>query len=118
VRIDVLGTLAVASKAGVVSGSRLGGRRAQVVLVALALERRAVPSERLAAVVWAGDPPVTWPAALRGVVRELRTALEPIGGGGQRVIATESPGYRLAAGVRVDVAAAAQAIREAASLVH
>jgi hypothetical protein len=44
VRIDVLGTPAVASEAGVVSGSRLGGRRAQVALVALALERLAVPS--------------------------------------------------------------------------
>jgi predicted ATPase/DNA-binding SARP family transcriptional activator len=118
VRIDVLGTPAAASEAGVVSGSRLGGRRARVVLVALALERYPVPAERLAALVWSGAPPPTWPVALRGVVRELRTALEPIGGGGQQVIATESPGYRLAAGVEVDVGAAVQAAAEAASLVR
>ena len=86
----MLGTPAVASESGVVSGSRLGGRRARVVLVALALERHAVPAERLATLVWSGAPPPTWPTALRGVVHELRTALEPIGGGGQLEIGRAS----------------------------
>ena len=115
-RIEVLGTPSVVAEAGTVAGTGLGGRRVQVVLVALALERGTIPAERLAAMVWSGYPPPTWRAALRGVVRELRAALAPIGGGGQHVIVTEPPGYRLADGVEVDVMAAAAAARESAAV--
>jgi predicted ATPase/DNA-binding SARP family transcriptional activator len=117
VRIDVLGTPSVSGEGGVVSGLRLGGRRVHVVLVALALERGTVPAERLAMMVWPSDPPPTWRAALRGVVRELRAALAPIDGG-QQAIMTEPPGYRLAAGVEVDAAAAAGAVQQAAGLLR
>jgi predicted ATPase/DNA-binding SARP family transcriptional activator len=116
VRIDVLGTPCVTGGDAAVSGARLGGRRALVVLVALALEGSTVSAQRLAEMVWADDPPPTWPVALRGVVRELRAALEPIGGGGQLVIATEPPGYRIGDRVDVDVVLAEEALREAAQL--
>lgn len=115
-RIEVLGVPAVVGDAGTVGGVELGGRRAHIALVALALERSTVPSDRLAEMIWAGDRPATWPVALRGVVRGLRTALDGIGGGDQRVIVTESRGYRLAPDVEVDVALAERQVREAADL--
>jgi predicted ATPase/DNA-binding SARP family transcriptional activator len=118
VRIEVVGTPAVSGESSRVAGTQLGGRRVQVVLVVLALERGTVPAERLALEVWAGHPPPTWRAALRGLVRELRTALAPVGGGSQQVIVTEPPGYRLAAGIEVDATAAATAIQDAAGLLR
>ena len=72
VRIDILGTPAVTGRAGTVTGAGLGGRRALVALVALALEPSGVTSDRLAEMIWAGDRPATWQAALRGVIRGLR----------------------------------------------
>ena len=115
-RIDVLGTVAVSGASGSVSGALLGGRRAQIVLAALAVERTTIPSERLASMIWGEQPPPTWPAALRGVIRGLRTVLEPIGGGDQHVIVTEARGYRLAPAVEVDVLAAEQAVARATEL--
>ncbi|HEV2637739.1 MAG TPA: BTAD domain-containing putative transcriptional regulator [Actinocrinis sp.] len=117
-RIEVLGTAAVVGDHGTVSGARLGGRRAHIILVALALDPGVVSSERLARLIWGEDTPPTWPAALRGVVRGLRQALEPVGGGAQQVIVTEPRGYRVAAGVQVDVALAARAVEQAADLVR
>ena len=75
-----------------------------------------MPADRLAAVIWADDLPATWPAALRGVVSGLRSALAAIGAGGQLVIATTPAGYRLAPGAEVDVRAAAAAVRSAVRL--
>ena len=129
-RVDVLGVVTVhgrppgadpAAPTGpgteiAVAGHALGGRRARLVLVALAVAAGPVPAERLARVVWGDEPPSTWPVALRGVVRALRTACEPAGGGGQRLIATVPSGYQLAPGVRVDVTAAAADVARAAAL--
>jgi predicted ATPase/DNA-binding SARP family transcriptional activator len=116
VRIDVIGAPAVIGEGGVVTGSTLGGRRAQIALVALALERTPVSSERLAGMIWSDGPPRTWPAALRGVVRGLRAALALAGGSGQQLIATIPGGYRLAAGIAVDVEVAERSVREAVDL--
>lgn len=74
-----------------------------------------MPAERLAAMIWADVLPPTWPAALRGVVRSLRTALAPVGGDGQRLIETVPSGYRFAPSVVVDVAAAAEVLRQVAA---
>ncbi len=86
-----------------VSGAALGGRRARVALVALALAEHPIPAERLADIVWANHPPPTWQPALRGVVRALRTALLPIGLGEQHLITTEPAGYALATGTQTDI---------------
>lgn len=117
-RVDLLGTdkPAVAGETGTVDGVRLGGRRAQVIVTALALERGTVSAERLAGMIWPEDRPTTWPVALRGVVRGLRVALDGIGGGGQAVIATDPSGYRLATAVQVDVEEQAQAVHHAKAL--
>jgi DNA-binding SARP family transcriptional activator len=115
VRIDILGTPTVTGKTGTVAGASLGGRRAQVALVALALERSSVTSDRLAEMIWGGDRPATWQAALRGVIRGLRRALAEAAGD-QPVIVTEPGGYRIAPGIEVDMLGAEQAVGAAAEL--
>ena len=112
----MLGAVAVRGAAAEVSGQALGGRRGRVALVALALSGGHVPADRLAATIWGDDLPPTWQTALRGVVRGLRSACAPAGGGGQRLIATTPSGYRLADGVTVDVGRAARDVRRAAVL--
>jgi predicted ATPase len=116
VQIDVLGAVTVSNNGVAVSGQALGGRRARVALVALALADGYVPAERLAATIWAADLPPTWQVALRGVVRGLRSACVPVGGSDQQLIATAPSGYRLAGGVEVNVERAAADVRRAAAL--
>ena len=113
--LDVLGPVVVRTSSGVISGSALGGRRARVALVALALAERPVPAESLAAMVWA-EPPATWPVALRGVISALRGALSTIDLGGQLLIKTAPLGYALVDGVQVDVRAGSIGIRRAEQL--
>ncbi len=96
-----------------ISGTALGGRRARVALVALALAEHPIPAERLAAIVWANDPPRTWQPALRGVIHALRTALQPIGLGEQHLITTEPAGYALSPGTQTDIALATADLRRA-----
>ena len=93
-------------------GGALGSRWSPV-----ALAHGPVPAERLAQVIWGDALPVTWAVALRGVVRGLRTACRGVGGSKQHLIATAPSGYRLAAGVEVDVDVAAQALRRAQDLI-
>jgi predicted ATPase len=114
--VDVLDPVAVRGGGTVIAGRALGGRRARVVLVALALAGGPVPADRLARVIWGEEPPPTWPVALRGVVQGLRAACTPAGGGDQHLIMTVPAGYQLADGVRVDVARAAQDVARAAEL--
>jgi DNA-binding SARP family transcriptional activator len=80
VRIALLGGIAVTggSSTEVVEGARLGGRRAHLVLAALALEPGPLPAERLAALVW-DEPPTTWRVAVRGLVGDLRKRLSDLG---------------------------------------
>jgi predicted ATPase/DNA-binding SARP family transcriptional activator len=115
-RVDVLGRVAVRNNGAAVRGQALGGRRARVALVALALADGHVPAERLASTIWADALPPTWQVGLRGVIRGLRTACAPIGGGDQLVIATAPGGYQLADDVEVDVARAAADVQRAATL--
>lgn len=120
-RVDVLGEVGVSAGDRAVVGAALGGRRARVVLVALALSNRPVPAETLAEVVWPLDPPATWPVALRGVVSGLRTALAGLDlsgpeDGAAALIQTTPVGYRLVDGVSVDIVAAAEAVTRAEEL--
>jgi DNA-binding SARP family transcriptional activator/tetratricopeptide (TPR) repeat protein len=114
--VDVLGSVAVRGGGVVIAGHALGGRRARMVLVALALADGPVTADRLARVVWGEELPPTWPVALRGVVRGLRAVCAPAGGGEQQLIATVPSGYQLADGVQVDVVRAAQNVARAAEL--
>ena len=116
VRVDVLGSVAVRGGGVVIAGHALGGRRARMVLVALALAEGPVTADRLARVVWGEELPPTWPVALRGVVRGLRAVCAQAGGGEQQLIATIPSGYQLADGVQVDIVRAAQNVARAAEL--
>jgi predicted ATPase len=114
--VDVLGSVAVRGGGTVIAGHALGGRRARMILVALALADGPVPANRLAQVVWGEELPPTWPTALRGVVRGLRNVCTPAGAAGQQLITTVPAGYQLAGGVQVDVLRAAQEVNRAAEL--
>ena len=114
-RVEVIGAGAVRREAAAVTGLELGGRRARVALAALALAGGPVPADRLAELIWPDAPPPTWPAALRGVIRSLRAALEAVQAGGQRLIVTTPSGYCLAPGTRVDLDLAEAALTEAAA---
>ena len=116
-RVDVVGPVAVHGPSGTIAGSALGGRRVRVAIVALALAEGPISAERLATMIWAGNPPPSWGAALRGVIRALRTAVAPIGIGPQQLVATVPAGYVLADGVTTDVGAAREAVAEANRLI-
>jgi predicted ATPase/DNA-binding SARP family transcriptional activator len=116
VRIEVLGPVAVTTSEAAVSGAALGGRRARVLLVALALSARSVPAETLAEALWPQGTPPTWPVALRGVVRGLRTALAGLGAPGEQLLETTPAGYRIRAGVPVDVLEGAVRLSQAEQL--
>jgi DNA-binding SARP family transcriptional activator/predicted ATPase len=116
IRVEVLGSVAVSHQGRTLAGHALGGRRARVALVALALSAGALPADRLADIIWAGEVPATWSAALRGVIRSLRAALSAVGAGGQLVITTTPAGYALAAGVWVDVRAVTATLHAATEL--
>ncbi len=116
-RVDVLGAVAVVNGDRAVTGQRLGGRRARLALVALALADELLPAERLASMIWGDDLPSTWQVGVRGVVRGLRLACAPIDGGEQRLIITAPSGYRLDKDVEVDVATAGAALVRARDLI-
>src|ERR1700722_5105990 len=115
-RVEVIGAGAVRRGDAAVAGLELGGRRARVALAALALTDGPVPADRLAALIWSNAPPPTWPAALRGVIRSLRTALDAVQAGGQRLIVTTPSGSCLAAAPGAHLALAEAALAEASAL--
>jgi predicted ATPase len=115
VRVDVLGGVAARGDGVVVSDPDLGGRRARLVLVALALAAAPVSPDRLAAAIWGDDLPATWQVAIRGVVRGLRTALARVPDGDAAIVTTPD-GYRLAPDVEVDVVVAARTLQHAADV--
>lgn len=118
IRVDVLGAVRVGCDGSQLEGPDLGGRRCRIALAALALHRHPVSASRLADIIWAGEPPTTWAAALRNVIRDLRAALAHIGLGEQSLVVTASAGYGLAPhetdldAAERDTAAAEQALAD------
>lgn len=115
--VSVIGSVTVSSATAAVSGAGLGGRRARVVLVALALARGDVTPHRLASVVWGDELPPTWQVALRGVILGIRRSCASVAEDGERLIETASAGYRLARDVEVDFYRAQRDVGRAAELV-
>ncbi len=113
-RVSVFGAVTVSCDGREVSGRALGGRRARLALVALAVAEGPLSADRLAAIIWADQQPPTWQAALRGVIRSLRSALATAGADG--VIVTAPSGYALAPGVEVDLTEASATLRAASAL--
>lgn len=87
-RFGVLGPVVVDKP----DGTGLGGPRQRRLLAALLADRgRLVSTDRLAEVVFAGEPTEAAAATLRTYVTRLRRTL----GGHDATIETETPGYRL-----------------------
>ncbi|MBT2235453.1 AfsR/SARP family transcriptional regulator [Nonomuraea sp. NEAU-A123] len=91
----------------------MNGLRRKAVLAVLALQRgEIVSNERLADVVWAGDPPATPLNTVQRHVSHLRRVL-----GSREAIVAHPPGYRLnTIQVETDVAAAEMLIRQGAQV--
>ena len=64
IRVDVLDVVGVVNCDLAVTGQGLGGRRARVALVALALAGQQLSVDRLASIIWGDDLPATWRVAL------------------------------------------------------
>jgi DNA-binding SARP family transcriptional activator/predicted ATPase len=108
-----VGAVSVAASGGELSGHALGGRRARLAIVALALADGPVPSERLAAMIWGDELPSSWKPALRGIVRSIRSAVAAIGVTESQLIVTAPAGYALAPGIEVDVRDVSEAFETA-----
>jgi len=112
-KVVMAGGFAVSAGPARLDGEALG-RLGRLALAYLVAERhRAVPRDELAEVLWDGQPPRTWPTALRVAVSRVRAALAgaglPAG-----LVATAPGGYRLrppaGAAVEVDLEGAAAAV--------
>lgn len=116
VRITTVGAVRVEHDGRSPAPGALDARRIRVALVALALGPGGLRPRDLAERIWA-DPPSTWAASLRGTILALRTALEPIGLGGQQLVRTTDHGWAVAPDAVVDlVEARAAADRAEAEL--
>jgi len=111
-RILLVGPLAVENGALRAEGGVLASRRSRLILAALALHPDGLGSPVLAEHVWA-DPPSTWGSSLRGAIASVRAALEPIGMGGQQLIASTPTGWALRAGTLIDLDEAAAQLERA-----
>ncbi|MEX0874197.1 MAG: BTAD domain-containing putative transcriptional regulator [Actinomycetota bacterium] len=93
--IRVLGPLEVRRSGGPLD---LGGRKQRSVLAALVLRaREVIGPERLADVIWEGEPPASADTTLRGYVSNLRKAIEPDRAAGDepQILRTTPAGYVL-----------------------
>lgn len=75
---------------------RLGGIKPRAVLASLLINaNRVVPAESIAVSAWNGDPPDSYLATLQVYVSTLRKVLGAPSHGGNAILETVAPGYRL-----------------------
>ena len=104
VELRLAGTFAVIRDGAELPGGEVGSRKARMLLKLLAVDRPGlVPVDRIADVLWDGEPPAAAGQNVASLVSRLRGVL------GAGVILGGRPGYRLAGGpaVSVDLDAAA-----------
>jgi DNA-binding SARP family transcriptional activator len=105
VEVRLAGSFGVRRDDTELAGQAVGSRKSRLLLKLLAVERPAlVPVDRIADVLWAGQPPPAAPQNIATLVSRLRGVL------GTEVIAGGRAGYRLAGDgvVSVDLDAAAR----------
>lgn len=112
-RISLSGRMSIEVGETVVEESRLGGARARLAFAVLVLERPGpVDRHHLAEVLWPGDLPASWEAALRVVVSRVRAFVGAAGLPAAEMLTSSYGCYRLTLpdDVVVDVEAAARAV--------
>ena len=78
-RLYLAGRTTIEDEGTLLDQRALGGRQGRLALAYLTLERRPVPREDLAAVLWPDELPESWDTALSAVVSKLRAALRKLG---------------------------------------
>lgn len=105
VRITVFGATSVHVGGHVITSADMGGAKPRQILELLALEAGSpVRRDRLADLLWDGQPPASWTGTLDSYICVLRRQLQ-LGSGRSSLLATTPGGYRLGPeGVNVDIA--------------
>ncbi len=116
-RITLFGATTVTTGTGPVSTTEMGGAKPRQILEILALSPGApVPKERLAEVLWGGQPPPSYLGTLESYVCVLRRSLGLAGGRGS-TLATVTRGYVLELEeVEVDLVDFRRLVRQAEAL--
>jgi YVTN family beta-propeller protein len=115
-RIFLAGRIVVEGDGLLIDEERFPGRQGRLLFAYLVAEQgRPVPRDELAEALWGETPPATWEKSLSVVVSKLRALLVERGVDGSDVLTSAFGCYRLnlPEGTWVDVAAAAEASREA-----
>lgn len=115
VRVYLAGSMCVVRGEQMVPESRFPGRQGRACFAMLAAgSDRAVSRDEMADELWGGRPPPAWEQALRALISKLRSALEPVGLGGETIEHTSgSYRLRLPAGAWIDLEAAEDAAHRA-----
>jgi DNA-binding SARP family transcriptional activator len=113
--IKVFGTTAVTTSAGVVTAGAMGGVKPRQILEILVAEAgNPVPKDRLAELLWNGEPPRSYVGTLESYVCVLRRRLSAGTDGRGSAIVTSTQGYVLdLADVRVDLVELRRLLRAA-----
>lgn len=113
-RLYVTGNLAIEDGDRLASERDLPGRQARTLLAVLTLERdHATTDDRLAEILWNGNPPNAWQTALRALVSKLRSVIRGVEQEAAIEHASGRYQLRLPSDAWVDVEAAGAAIHQA-----
>lgn len=117
-RVSLLGTTKVQTPERLLAGRDFAGVKPRQILEILAVELgRPVSKDRLAELLWQGEPPHSYVGTLEGYVSLLRRALQPGVPAARSVIRTAHGCYQLdAEQVTVDLHVFASAVSQAPSL--
>jgi DNA-binding SARP family transcriptional activator len=114
-KVFLAGRVAVEVDGVLLGEARFPGRQGRLLFAYLVAEQgRPVPRDELADALWGDAVPATWEKALTVLVSKLRALLAECGIDGTAALTSAFGCYRLdlPAGAWVDIAAAAEALRE------
>jgi DNA-binding SARP family transcriptional activator len=117
--VYLTGRVSIEGEGGLLDQAAFPGRQGRLVFGYLALQRRPVPRDELATLLWGDTPPASWEVALSAVMSKLRGVLRQAGLGAHALdAALGCYELRLPAGTWVDVEAASGVLHEAESLLR
>jgi DNA-binding SARP family transcriptional activator len=104
-RVYLTGGVRVEGPSGSFGEADLPGTQGRLAFAVLVVERRSLPREQLARLVWGEQPPEAWSAALTSVLSKIRHLVSRVGLDGRAVVSSAggSCGIRLPAGSWVDL---------------